>query len=138
MKRVLELAEVKAGDTVYDLGSGDGRWLFYFSKNTAAKEIVGYEISIIMYLFSRIKKLFGAYPRVKIIFSSLYKADLSRVDIVLCFLMPNTMKKIWPKLQKQMKPGSKLVSYAFKLSDKVPEKISKLEKNDLSIYVYKF
>ena len=91
-----------------------------------------------MFIFSWIKKLFGKFPQVKIRFVSLYESDLTQADVVLCFLTPIAMRKLWPKLKGRMKSGSRLISYAFKLPDKNPEIISKLEKKDISIYVYKF
>lgn len=136
--RVKELAEVKEGDVVMDLGSGDGRWLFYLAKNSPAKELHGYEISLLMYATAWIIKLFGRYPQVHLHCQSLYRADLSRADVVLCFLLPKTVKRLLPKFEQSMKNGSRLISYAFSLPDKTPINTSKNKESDISIYLYKF
>lgn len=136
--RILELAEAKPGDVIYDLGCGDGRWLFYFAKNTQAKTITGFEISFSMLFICWIKKLFTRYPQVKIQYKNLYKVDLSSADIVLCFLMPKTIEKLLPKIKSEMKSGSKLISYAFSAPIIKPEKISKISQKDISIYLYRF
>ncbi|MBU1130553.1 class I SAM-dependent methyltransferase [Patescibacteria group bacterium] len=137
-QRVLELAGIKNGDTVYDLGSGDGRWLFYFAKHSPAQEIRGYEISLIMYLICWIKKLFSGYPQVKLSFGNFYKFNLSKADVLICFLTPRAMKKLLPKLKKEMKPGSRLVSYAFTMPNVEAEKVSKVSQKSVSIYLYRF
>jgi len=138
LKRILKLADVKKNDVVYDLGSGDGRWLFYFAKSSPAKEVRGFEISLLLFIVSWIKKLFRGYPQVKISYKSLYKAPLNLADVVICFLMPKSMKNLLPKLEKEMRPGAKLISYAFSLPGKTPEIIEKNEKNDIVIYLYRF
>jgi SAM-dependent methyltransferase len=137
-QRVLSVAQVKPNDIIYDLGCGDGRWLFYFAKNSAAKEIRGFEISLIMFFVAWIKKLFSGYPQVKINLKSLYRANLHQADIVLCFLLPKAMNKLLPKFQKELKSGAKVVSYAFSLPNKTPEIIEKIGQNDISIYRYRF
>lgn len=137
-QRILDLADVQKGDIIYDLGSGDGQWLYYFAKNSLAKEIRGFEISLVMYLISWIKKLFNSYPQVKVDFKSLYKADFNKADVILCFLTPRAMKNLVPKLQREMKKGARLISYAFSLPQKNPEIINKTKKDDIPIYLYRF
>lgn len=138
MQRILELADVQEGDIVYDLGSGDGRWLFYFADHSSAKEVRGYEISVMMFLICWIKKLFRGYPHIKIVLKSFFKTDLSKADVVICFLTPMAMKKLFPKLKREMKNGTKLVSYAFTTPGLNCEKISKVSQKDVPIYLYRF
>ena len=135
---ILAQAEIKSGDTVYDLGSGDGRWLFAVAKKTQASKVVGYEISVLFYLWSRIKLLFTNYPQIEIKFNNFYYSDFSKADVILCFLTPRAMKKMSAKLNTEMKPGSKLISYAFSLPGKEPKKRVKLSKNSIPIYLYIF
>ena len=135
---ILSHAKIKPGDIVYDLGSGDGRWLFAVAKKTQAKQVIGYEISVLFYLWSRIKLLFSNYPQIKIKFSNFFKSDFSKADVILCFLTPRAMKKMSAKLNNEMKQGSYLVSYAFSLPGKEPEKRVKLDKKSVPIYIYRF
>ena len=138
IKQILELSQIKSGEVVYDLGCGDGRWLFAVAKNTAAKKVVGLEISLPLYLLTRIKILFSSYPQIQIKYQNLYRADFKDADVVLCFLMPRAMKKLKTKLLKSLKPGARLVSYTFSLPGVNPEKISRISPKSIPIYLYRF
>ena len=135
---VVKSIEIKSTDIVYDLGCGDGRWLFAVAKTTPAKEIVGFEISLLFYVWCRIKILFSSYPHLKVKYQDLFKADLSQADVVFCFLLPRTMIKIKDKLEKEMKPNSLFVSYTFTLPGHQPEKTFKVSQKSLPIYFYRF
>jgi len=138
LSRLLSLADVQANDIVYDLGSGDGRWLFYFARHSSAKSIKGFELSYLMFFVYCFKKLFRGYPQVTVEIKNFYKTSFSAADVVLCFLTPMAMKKLLPKLKKEMKPGAKLISYAFTLPQMEPEQISKISPKDIPIYRYRF
>ena len=125
-------------EVVYDLGSGDGRWLFYFARHSSAKSIKGFELSYLMFFVYCFKKLFRGYPQVTVEIKNFYKTSFSAADVVLCFLTPMAMKKLLPKLKKEMKPGAKLISYAFTLPQMEPEQISKISPKDIPIYRYRF
>lgn len=135
---LIDQLEIKETDLIYDLGSGDGRWLFALAKKTKAKHIVGLEISYFFYLLSRIKNLFSGYPQVKIKFQDLFKENLNQADVVICFLTPKAMVKLTDKFKKELKPGAKLISYAFKLPGAEPQKTFKISTNSLPIYLYQF
>ena len=62
----------------------------------------------------------GLKSKVNVRCQSIYQADLQDVDIVLAFLMPKPMKKLANKLFNELKPGAKIVSYAFSIPDKKP------------------
>ena len=138
ISRVIESAQIKPGETVFDLGCGDGRWLIAIAKKTKADRIVGFEISLLMYAWSRIKILFNNYPQIEIKYKNLFKTDLSQADVILCFLMPRAMKKLENKFKTEMKPGSRLVSYAFSLPGYKPEKVNRISEKSLPVYVYRF
>lgn len=64
--------------------------------------------------------------------------DLKTVDVVVCYLLPNTMQRIRKKLERELKPGARVISYAFPMTDWVPthreERIR--EKSFCPIWVY--
>ncbi|MDO8626294.1 MAG: 50S ribosomal protein L11 methyltransferase [Candidatus Magasanikbacteria bacterium] len=118
-KRMMALGAVGPGKTIIDLGSGAGRILF-LAASMGAKSI-GYELNPFLYFWTKyeISKR-GLKNQVSVRFKSLYKADVSSADIVYSFLFPKPMIKLEPKLLGEMKPGAKIISYAFKMPDVVP------------------
>lgn len=134
VRRMLELAQVTSGDIVYDLGCGDGRVVIMADKEFQTKA-VGFELSPFLYVVGQIKKILAYARKTKIYFRNFYLCDLSKADVITCFLTPRTMPRLQRKLEKNAKPGAKLVSYAFKAKGWKPEKIEKL-KGLAPIYLY--
>ena len=125
--RMLELAQVKKGDIVYDLGSGDGRIVV-----TAAKKYgvhaVGFEIDPERIKESRenIKKA-GVGNLVEIRQQDIRTVDLSRASVLTMYLLPEVNLMIRPHIWKQMKPGSRVVSHDFDMGDWKPLKVEHLK-----------
>ncbi len=114
MKRVKEmvaLAKIKKGQVVYDLGCGDGRFV-YVAANHYGARATGIELSPLVYAFAVIRKWLWR-SKAKIKFGNFKFYDLSDADIIFCYLLPDTLKKIQPELDKQFKSGTRIYSYAF-------------------------
>ena len=78
---------------------------------------------------------------VKIFRKNFFQADLSKADVVFCYLFPEVMAKLEPKFTQELKSGSRVVSYAFKLPTKVADKvvITNDDNTELGkIYVYEY
>jgi SAM-dependent methyltransferase len=120
--RMLELAEVKPGDVVYDLGSGDGRIVVTAAKKYGVKAI-GFEIDPqrIKEAHENIKKA-GVEKLVEIRQQDIRKVDLSAASVVTMYLLPEVNLMIRPNIWKQMKPGSRIVSHDFDMGDWKPLK----------------
>lgn len=104
VQRLLDLAEVKAGERVVDLGSGDGRIVLAAAKRGATA--TGYEISVLPYLVSILRRLWSPVRmRTAFRFVDLFHADLQSVDVVIVFLLPSSVKKLVPKFQAELRPG---------------------------------
>ncbi len=125
---------------VYDLGSGDGRVVFYVAKQAQVKQAVGVELAWPLFVWSVVRaKIFSNQQikaKVKFVLGNLFKTDIHTADLVFCFLMPETMNELGPKIIKKMKPGSLLVSAVFEVNDLKPLKILKLSDKNCSYYVY--
>lgn len=125
--RMLELAQVKKGDVVYDLGSGDGRIVV-----TAAKKYgihaIGFEIDPERIKESRenIRKA-GVGHLVEIRQQDIRTVDLSRASVLTIYLLPQVNLMIRPNIWKQMKPGSRVVSHDFDMGDWKPLKVEHLK-----------
>ena len=111
VKKMVELANLKPGDRVYDIGCGDGRFVYWAANKYGAKA-TGIELSPLVYLFALVRKLFWR-SKAKIVFGNFKMMDLSDADVIFCYLLPDCLVKIQPELDKQVKPGTKIISYAF-------------------------
>ncbi len=127
--KMMELAQIKPGMKVVDLGSGAGRLLFLAEKFGA--KVVGYELNPFLVLWTKlVVLLIGKQDTIKVLYKSIYDADIKDMDVILLFLYPPHMKKMVEKL-KEAKPGALIVSYAFAL----PE--WELIKKEQGIYLYR-
>jgi len=136
LARIFKLADLKEGQVFYDLGCGDGKIVFFASNNYRVRAI-GLEISLPFYLICRFRKLFNRQADVSFKFKNLFKENLSTADAVYFFGIPATInKKLSAKLKQELKPGAKIISYAFKLNDWTPKFIDRPTKKDLPVYLY--
>lgn len=137
IKAALDLAKIKEGETIYDLGSGDGRVLLDAVKAYNCKG-VGYELIFPFFLLSKIKVLLsGNNNKIKLYFKNFYKEDLSQADVIFCYLIPHGMKKLSDKFAKEpLKKGARIVSFSFRIKDWEPKKVLKLTPNTPNIYLY--
>jgi ribosomal protein L11 methylase PrmA len=116
VRTMLELAEVKPGDRVYDLGCGDGRMIITAARRYGARAI-GIEVDPLRYLWCRmLVTLLGLRDQVSIIYGDFFSQDLREADVVTCFLMQETNDRLEGKLQQELKPGAWVVSNQFSFS----------------------
>lgn len=113
VKRMLEIAEVKPEETVYDLGCGDGRILIIAAQEFGAKG-VGVELNPNLVKESRAKvDELKLNDHVQIIQGDLMKVDLSQADVVTMYLTTGANEKIRPKLETELKSGARVVTHDF-------------------------
>jgi predicted RNA methylase len=134
---MLELATVKPGETVYDLGCGDGRVLITAAQRYNAKA-VGIEISdkLVQQATERVAHL-GLQDRIKVVEGDLRGADLSGADVVVIYLMTLSNEEIRPRLEKLLRPGARVVSYSYPVPNWKPQRIDRTdERHGHTIYLY--
>lgn len=133
ISRMIALAEIKAGDKVYDLGCGDGRLVFAAAKKGA--EAVGIEIFILPYLYAKIKSYFQ--PRTKILFGDMFNLSVADADVVFIFLMSKSYQKLLIKLEKELKAGSRVVCSCWPIEN-WQNKLKKIDQptNSLPLFLY--
>ena len=124
--KMIELAGVKQGDVVYDLGSGDGRIVIAAAKKGA--RAVGFDIDSDLVAESRanIKKA-DVQESAEIRHQDILTVDLSPASVVTMYLLPDVNLKLKPNLLSQLKPGSRVVSHSFDMGDWKPDKVERVE-----------
>jgi len=124
--KMIDLAGVKPGDLVYDLGSGDGRIVITAAKKGA--KAVGFEIDGDLVGESRanIKKA-GVEALAEIRHQDILTVDFSEAAVVTMYLLPDVNLQLKPKLLSQLKPGSRIVSHSFDMGDWKPDKVERVE-----------
>jgi len=112
VKKMLELAGLKPGEKLVDLGLGDGRILIEAAKIGA--EAVGYEIDpFLVWLSKKEIKKQGLENKIKIYRKNFWQADLKEADVVTFYGITGIMAKMERKLLKELKPGARVCSYIF-------------------------
>ena len=109
--RILDLAAVRAGDVVYDLGSGDGRIVIAAARDRGAQG-VGIDIDPQRIAEARANaRAAGLRDEVSFRNEDLFVADFSDATVVTLFLYPDVNLKLKPRLVEQLHPGTRVVSY---------------------------
>lgn len=131
---IIDLAKIKNSDIVYELGSGDGEFALYTARITGAN-VVGIEIDPIRFYISKIRSYFSpSRKKIKFIKEDFKKIDISETTVLYFYLVPAAIKRIMPKLKKELKPGTKAVSYRYKV-----EGLKFIAENkEHKLYLYKF
>jgi precorrin-6B methylase 2 len=131
---MLKLANVTKNDTVYDLGCGDGRIVITAAKQFGARG-VGVDINP-----ERIKEAndnarkAGVAEKVKFVEGDLYTAEIRPATVVTLYLLPNVNLKLRPRLLKELKPGTRVVSHSFDMDEWKPDK--EIEVNGSRLYLW--
>ena len=131
---MLRLVDVKKGDVLYDLGSGDGRIPITAAK-TYGVRAVGIDIDPdrIAEAQENAKKA-GVTRLVDFRLEDLFKTDFREATVVTLYLLPELNVKLRPRLLAELKPGTRIVSHQFDMGDWRPDK--KLESNGRVIYFW--
>lgn len=130
-RAMCRLAKVDKDDVVYDLGSGDGTALIVVAKEFKARGI-GIEIDPVRFIISTLM-IYIIKVRDKVIIKrkNFFNEDLSPATVVFAYLVPRALERLKPKLLKELKPETLLVSYKYKISLPL---IAYNKKNNIFLY----
>jgi len=132
---MLELAHVTAGDIVFDLGSGDGRIPIAAAKRYGAFGVcVEIDAKLNREAVDNAKKA-GVADRVQFLTQDLFEADISEASVVVLFLLPRINQALIPKLRRELRPGTRIVSHQFDMGEQWPPEKSQ-DVNGLMIYLW--
>jgi SAM-dependent methyltransferase len=125
--RMLEMARVHSDDVIYDLGSGDGRILIQAAKRYGARGI-GIEID-----GDLVRKAQANAVREKVDHLVAFReqdaltVDVSQATVVTLYMLPEFNAKLRPILERQLKPGARVVSHDFPVEGWVPDRVERLK-----------
>jgi SAM-dependent methyltransferase len=136
VRRMLFLAGVREGESVVDLGCGDGRFVVLAARQFGAQSW-GVEIDPFRVLLGRLwVRLARVGDRARIVRGDMYRADVSDADVVVLFLSPTANLKLQERLKQEMKPGSRIVSYYHPIWGWTPEEVGEGIHGD-PLYLYR-
>lgn len=126
VNKLLDMAGVSEKDIVYDLGCGDGRVLITAARRFGARG-VGFEIDPFRFVFAWfMTRISGQAGKVSIRFGNFFGKDITDATVVVLFLYGPTNDRLKPKFIRELKPGTRIVSYVWEfdgweLVDSLPE-----------------
>lgn len=130
-RSMCRLAKVDKDDIVYDLGSGDGTALMIAAKEFGARG-VGIEIDPLRYFVSSILLHSNRLShKIKIIRKNFFDVNISDATVIFVYLVPRVLEKLKPKFLNELKPGTAIISYKYKINLPL---VSYDKANDLYLY----
>ena len=141
VERMLVMSELKQGEKMFDLGSGDGRIVMLAARKFKADATgVEYDESLYKQSMAEIKRL-GLDKTARIIHGDLLAQDYSSADVITVYLLPVSNSKLRPLLEKQLKKGARVVAHDFEVAGWKPEKTEHVEDDgegrSHTIYIYR-
>lgn len=139
--RMLQLGELKTGERVFDLGSGDGRIVIMAAQKYHA-DAIGIELdkNLARQSMQKIRQL-GLEKNARIVTGDLLKQDYRSADLVTVYLLPVSNEKVEPLLDTQLKKGARVVAHDFELKGWAPEKVERIdddgEGRSHTLYLYR-
>ncbi|MBD2772738.1 SAM-dependent methyltransferase [Iningainema tapete] len=131
---MLTLAKVTKDDIIYDLGSGDGRIPITAAQRYGAR---GFGIDINPERINEARanaKKAGVTDRVQFFQQDLFQTDISKATVVTLYLLPELNVKLRPRLFKQLKPGTRIVSHDFDMGNWKPDRTVKTKEGSTIYY----
>ncbi len=131
ISQALKKAKLKTGEVLYDLGSGNGEVLLVAEK--LGVKALGYEISPFYFLWAKCRTY--RHKNIEVRFQNIERLNLSKVDVIYCYLMPSILKKLATKFQKELKKTARLISIDFQIKNMYLT--DKLKVQNHTIYIYR-
>lgn len=132
-KRMLQLAAVKQGKLVCDLGAGDGRLLSLASQEYSARA-VGIELSKERH--GGLKRLARVDENIEVLHGDMFQFDISKADVLLFYLTPEAVSLLEPKLETGLKPTARVVSHDYPIKGLKPVRSEMLRYNGEPHFIY--
>ena len=130
IRKMLSMADVKPGEVIYDLGSGDGRVLILAVREFDARA-VGIELDgrLVEDSVNRISAL-QLGERVRVVRGDIFRAELGEADVVTLFMGITANMKLRPKLEAELRPGTRVVSHDYEIPGWKPVRVEEITEVD--------
>ncbi len=138
VEKMLEAAGVKPGETVYDLGCGDGRILIAAARKYRARGVcVELSPELARQTARQVREL-GLQDQIRVIEGDLLEADLHAADVVTLYLLTSSNERLKPKLESSLRRGARVVSHDFIIPGWMASRVEKVQASGRvhTIYVY--
>jgi ribosomal protein L11 methylase PrmA len=134
VERMLKFAELGERDTLYDLGAGTGAIVFRAARLYRAR-VVAVEVEPIRVLILRLRRALGPLPdRITIRWGDFFRLDYREATVVSAFLWGGAMERLKPKLERELRPGARLVSHVHPVVGWSPDAYDP----ETEVYLYRF
>jgi precorrin-6B methylase 2 len=129
---MLKVAKVGKGDVLYDLGSGDGRIPIAAARKYGIARGIGIDIDPVRTREANENRAkAGVGKRVRFVTADLFESDLSEATVITLYLLPALNLRLLPKLLKELRPGTRIVSHGFNMGTWKPEKALLVDGHDV-------
>lgn len=138
VEHMLKMAKVEKKDVVYDLGCGDGRIVIAAAKQYGARGVgVDIDPKRIQESWINAKKA-GVTDQVTFLEQDFFETDLSKATVVTLYLHYDLNLRLRPKLQKELRPGSRVVSSTFDMGDWKPDRTSLISGRNIYCWIIRY
>jgi ribosomal protein L11 methylase PrmA len=135
VRRMLEIAETREGEVLYDLGSGDGRILITAVQQFGVSKAVGVEMrhDLVKRARDAVREN-GLTNKIEIFHRNIFEVDVSEADIITLYLTTSGNNKLKPKLEKELKREARIISHDFSFSGWGPGRVESFGGHTLYLY----
>lgn len=136
VNRMLEMADVKGDDVLYDLGSGDGRIVITAAEKYGTRG-TGVEINPgLVQESQKNAREAGVADRVEFVQQDLFETDLSEATVVTLYLLPEINLKLREKLLQELEPGTRIVSHDYDMGEWEPKQVEQVQSSEREHTLY--
>jgi len=125
VRRMLNLADIKPGERLIDLGAGDGRIVMTAASEFGARAL-GVELHPERYSIIR-NNVASLKPNLHALRQNFFQTDLSNADIVTMYLLPSVNEALRKKLERELRSGARVVSHDFSIPDWTPTRVELIQ-----------
>jgi precorrin-6B methylase 2 len=136
-EKMVEVAEFTGNEITFDLGAGDGAILIAAARKHPGIRATGVEISPVVWLVGKLRILFSR-QRVRFVLGNALKTDLREADVVFLYALPRFLELIRPKLDHELRPGTRVISHSFAFPEKQPSRTLQVPVGAHSHAVYRY